>query len=77
MQITGILKLIGLSFLLGIPLSLYFMNKWLNDYAFRVNISVLDYLIAGVCILGISIVSVSYKAYITAIKNPVEAIKID
>ena len=47
------------------------------EYAYKINISLTDYLFSGFCILGISILSVSYQAYSTAIKNPVDSIKID
>lgn len=68
-------KLIGIAFLLAVPLSWYMMDNWLNGFAFRTNIGVGTFLFAGALALGISWLTVSYQSIKAAIKNPVNSLK--
>ncbi|HMJ69911.1 MAG TPA: ABC transporter permease [Cyclobacteriaceae bacterium] len=68
-------KLIGIAFLLAVPLSWYMMDNWLNGFAFRTNIGVGTFLIAGALALGISWLTVSYQSVKAALKNPVNSLK--
>lgn len=68
-------KLIGIAFILAVPLSWYMMSNWLDGFAFRTNIGVSTFLIAGALALGISWLTVSYQSVKAAIKNPVNSLK--
>lgn len=68
-------KLILIAFVLAVPLSYYIMNNWLDGFAFRTNISVTTFLVAGALALGISWLTVSYQSIKAAIKNPVKSLK--
>jgi putative ABC transport system permease protein len=68
-------KLILIAFVLAVPLSWYIMNNWLNGFAFRTNLGVGTFLIAGALALGISWFTVSYQSVKAAVKNPVKSLK--
>ncbi len=68
-------KLILFAYILAVPLSWYIMNRWLDGFAFRTNISVVTFLLAGALALGISWLTVSYQSIKAAIKNPVKSLK--
>jgi putative ABC transport system permease protein len=69
------LLLIIVAFCLAAPISWYFTRKWLQDYAFRIDITVW-YFIAGV---GLSIIialgTISFNAIRAAMANPVKSLR--
>jgi len=69
------LKLVIISFLIAVPLSWYIMNKWLQNFAFRIEISWWMFAIAGVLSLLIAILTVSFQAIKAAMANPVESLR--
>ncbi|MDG1277259.1 MAG: ABC transporter permease [Algoriphagus sp.] len=69
------LKLVGIGFLIAIPISWFGMNSWLEDFAFHIGISWTVFLFAGLIaglIAGITVMSQSLKA---AWADPVKSIK--
>lgn len=69
------MKLVLLSMLLAIPLSWYLMHQWLEDFAYRINISWDIFLMAGLTVSFIALFTISYQAIRTATSNPVEALR--
>jgi len=69
------LKLIGISFLLSIPLTIMLITWWLDNFAYKTNIGVLSFLIGGGITMVISMVSVAYHSIKAAMRNPVEALR--
>lgn len=67
--------LIGIAFLIGVPIAWFGMNKWLQSFAYRIHISWWIFLIAGVSTILISLMTVSYQAIKAAIANPVESLR--
>jgi putative ABC transport system permease protein len=57
------------------PLAYLAMNRWLQDYAYRVPISIWVFLLAGVLALAIALVTVSILALRAAVANPVKALR--
>jgi putative ABC transport system permease protein len=51
------------------------MNKWLQNFAYRINISLWIFLLAGFLALLIALLTVSWQSYKAASKNPVEALR--
>jgi len=68
-------KLILLALAVAAPPGYYFMNQWLQDFAYRVNINVGMFLLAGVIALAIAWLTVSYQAIKAALANPVESLR--
>ena len=69
------LQLIVISFLIASPVAWYFMNKWLQDYANRINISWTVFLFAGVFAIAIALITISFQAIKAAVANPVESLR--
>lgn len=69
------LKLVVISFVIASPIAWYLMNKWLQDYAFRINIGGSVFIIAGVLSFFIAFLTVSIQAIKAATANPVKSLK--
>lgn len=69
------LWLIIISFLIASPVSWYLMNRWLQDYANRINISWTVFLFAGVFAILIALITISFQAIKAAIANPVKSLR--
>jgi putative ABC transport system permease protein len=69
------LKLIGLAFLIAIPVSYVIINWWLNNFAFKINIGVLSFIIGGLLAVIIALLSVSFQSVKAANSNPVDSLK--
>jgi putative ABC transport system permease protein len=62
------------SFLLALPLSWFFMQKWLANYAYKTTIDWWIYFSAGLITLLVALLTTSWKGWQTARKNPVESL---
>jgi putative ABC transport system permease protein len=69
------MKLVAVSFVIAAPTALYFMNKWLQDFAYRVTISWWIFVVAGLAALFIALITVSFQAIRAAITNPVKSLR--
>ncbi len=67
--------LLLISTILSLPISFYFIDKWLNEYAYHINISVVSVLLAFLAGLVIVLLTISYQALRAATANPVEALR--
>ncbi|MEM9298623.1 MAG: ABC transporter permease [Bacteroidota bacterium] len=68
-------KLILISTVLAIPISWYFMDQWLTSFAYRTEMSIWTFVLAGTAALGIALITVSYQSIKAAIVNPVRSLK--
>ena len=57
------------------PIAYYFMNKWLQDFAYRIDISLWVFVLSGVLALMIALATISFQAIKAATANPVEALR--
>jgi hypothetical protein len=69
------LKLVVIAIILASPVAYYLMNKWLQDFAYRVNISWWIFIVAGALALLIALLTVSFQAIKAAIANPVKSLR--
>jgi len=69
------IKWVIIAFIIASPIAYYAMNKWLQNYAYRTEISWWIFLIAGMSALLIALITVSWQTFIAARKNPVEALR--
>lgn len=68
-------KLILIAFLIATPLCWIFMNKWLEDFAYRISINGWVFAIAGAIALLIALLTVSFQAIRAAISSPVKSLR--
>ncbi|MBL7825396.1 MAG: ABC transporter permease [Saprospiraceae bacterium] len=69
------LKLVFLALLIATPLAWYFMDHWLSDFAFRIDIQWWVFGITGLTALLIAFITVSYQSIRAALSNPVKALR--
>jgi ABC-type antimicrobial peptide transport system permease subunit len=67
--------LILIALMIATPIAWYFMNKWLQDYVYRINISWWIFIIGGVASVIIALATVSFQAVKAAIANPVKSLR--
>ncbi|TAH14774.1 MAG: FtsX-like permease family protein, partial [Runella slithyformis] len=68
-------KLVVISVVIASPVAYYFMDQWLADFAYRINIEWWIFAVAGLCSILIALLTVSYQAIRAAVMNPVESLK--
>lgn len=71
------LSLVAISFLIAAPIGWYLAQTWLQDFAFKITITPLIFVVAGFITFGIALLTVSYKSITTAMANPVDSLKSD
>jgi putative ABC transport system permease protein len=69
------LKLVAVAFVIAAPIAWYAMNKWLQDFAYRIDISVWVFVAAGLSALTIALATVSFQAIKAAVTNPVKSLR--
>jgi ABC-type antimicrobial peptide transport system permease subunit len=67
--------LIAIAFVIAAPIAWYYMHQWLQDYAFRINISWWVFAAGGLAALVIALVTISFQAIKAAIANPVKSLR--
>ena len=68
-------RLVIIAFVIAAPLAWYFMNHWLQDFAYRVQIDWWTFLVAGAAALLIALGTVSFQAIKVALTNPVKSLR--
>ena len=71
------LKLVVISLLIAIPISWYTMNQWLQDFAYRIQLSWWIFGLAGFLALAIAFVTVGYQAIKAAKSNPTKSLRME
>jgi putative ABC transport system permease protein len=69
------IKLVLISLLIASPVAWYFMNKWLQDFAYRIHISWWIFILAGAFTILIALITVSFQAIKAALANPVKSLR--
>jgi putative ABC transport system permease protein len=69
------IKLVVVSLFIASPVAWYFMNKWLQDFAYRISISWWVFVIAAIVAIGIAFITVSFQAIKAALANPVKSLR--
>lgn len=67
--------LVALAILLAVPAAWYGMNKWLEDFAYRITIRWWMFALAGLLAIFIAMATISYQAIKAAVANPVNALR--
>ena len=69
------LKLVFIAIIIATPVAWYFMNKWLQGFAYKINVSWTVFAIAGLLAMFIAIVTISFQSVKAAIANPVKSLR--
>jgi putative ABC transport system permease protein len=68
-------KLVLIAFIPACPVSWYIMNKWLQNFAYKTELSWWIFAIAGIIAMGIALFTVSWQSWRAARRNPVESLR--
>ncbi|HEX5025779.1 MAG TPA: FtsX-like permease family protein, partial [Agriterribacter sp.] len=68
-------KLVLLSLLIATPIAWWMMTKWLEDFAYRVNVSWWIIAVAGIAAITIALITVSFQSIKAAIANPIKSLR--
>jgi len=69
------LLLVGIAFIISVPVTWWAMHTWLQDFAYRINIHWWVFVIAGIVAILISAITISFQAIKAAIANPVKSLR--
>lgn len=72
---SDFLKLVLLAIVLSSPVAWYFMNKWVQNFAYRMEISWWMFAVAGMTAIAVALFTVSFQAIKAAIANPVKSLR--
>ena len=70
-----LITLVVISFIIAFPLGYYLMDKWLQDFAYKIDIQWWLYALAGLTTLLIAFFTMSFKTIKSALANPVESLR--
>jgi putative ABC transport system permease protein len=68
-------KWVAIAFVIATPLAYFAMNKWLENFAYKTELSWWIFALAGLLALGIALITVSWQSLKAATRNPVEALR--
>lgn len=68
-------KLVGIAFIIATPIAMYAMFQWLENFEYKTNMSWWIFALSGLLTLGIALLTVSWKIWQAASRNPVEALR--
>jgi putative ABC transport system permease protein len=71
------IKLVCIAITIASPIAWYAMHKWLQDYAYRININWFTFIVAGLLAIAIALVTISFQSIRAAIANPVKSLRME
>ncbi|MEO8861575.1 MAG: ABC transporter permease [Ginsengibacter sp.] len=69
------LLLVAIAFIISVPVTWFAMNKWLQDFAYRIHINAWVFVVAGFLAIVIALFTISFQAIKAAIANPVKSLR--
>jgi putative ABC transport system permease protein len=72
---SDFVKLVVISILIAAPISWWSLDRWLQDFAYKINIEWWMFAAASVILIVIALLTVSYHSIKTAIMNPVKSLR--
>ena len=72
---TGFIYKLGLALVIAVPLSYFALSNWLESFAERTSLSWYLFIVSGITVLIVTILTVSIQSWRTASRNPVEALR--
>jgi len=63
------------SLMIAVPVAWFILNKWLQNFAYRTNLSWWFFVLGGLIAMIIALVTISWQSWRAATRNPVEALR--
>ena len=73
--VLSFMKMVGIAFVIGVPIAWFIMNRWLSGYGHRIDLYWWIFALAGLTVAFIAAISVLYQSIKTARTNLAEALK--
>jgi putative ABC transport system permease protein len=70
-----LLQLVGMAFVVAVPVAYFLMNRWLADFAYHIHLGIGVFLLTGLLVLFIALATVSYQSIKAALANPVKSLR--
>lgn len=71
------MQLVVIAFLIASPISYLFIQKWLSEFAYHIEIDAIIFISAGLLVLAVSVATIGIKIFNTALSNPVDALRVE
>ena len=68
-------KWVAIAFVIATPIAYFAMHKWLENFAYKTELSWWIFALAGLLALGIALLTVSWQSWRAATRNPAEALR--
>ena len=68
-------KWVFIAFVIACPISWYAMNQWLQNFAYKTDLSWWIFALSGLLVMGIALLTVSWQSWRAAKRNPVESLR--
>jgi putative ABC transport system permease protein len=72
---SDFIKLVCIAFALGSPIAWFGMSKWLDDFAYRTDLSVWIFALSGIIAITIAFFTISFQAIKAGVANPIKSIR--
>jgi len=69
------MQLIAIATIVAIPVAWFAMNKWLQDFAYRINIEWWMFLLPGLIAISVALITVCMQSIKAAVANPAESLR--
>ena len=69
------IKLVLISFVIAAPIGYYTLSKWLERFAYHIDINLMSFVLAGIISISIAILTIAYESIKAARTNPVDSLK--
>ncbi|HEY4784672.1 MAG TPA: FtsX-like permease family protein, partial [Bacteroidales bacterium] len=73
--LSDIAGIVAFALIIAAPIAWYLMHKWLQNYAYKVSITLGIFLLAGFIIASVAIITVSWQTWRAATRNPIESLR--
>jgi putative ABC transport system permease protein len=61
--------------IIAVPITFFLMNEWLQDFAYKIRIEIIPFVISGLTILLIAFLTISFHTVKAAVANPVDSLR--
>jgi putative ABC transport system permease protein len=68
-------KFVFLANIIAWPIAYYIMNKWLQNFAYRIDLSVWIFILSGLAALVVALITIGYQSIKAAMANPVDSLR--
>ncbi|MCF3107468.1 ABC transporter permease [Niabella sp. CC-SYL272] len=68
-------KLVLIALLIATPFAWWIMGQWLQDFAYRISISSWMFLLAGILVIAVALITISFQSAKAALANPVKSLR--